>query len=144
MRLYHGAGGSRTVKIIGHQWYWSYDVFFERVSSAFSEGVKLSIDSYILKEHPGVIRMLEVDHELGLFAGGKFIGIITSADVLHSWAVPSIGVKIDACPGRLNKTYINPLFPGVFFGQCSEICGANHRYMPIKLLVLEGPEQWSK
>nr|QWE51011.1 Cox2 [Phaeophyceae sp.] len=101
-----------TIKVVGHQWYWSYEV------SDF--------------ESPGsIFRLLEVDNRLFVPVGTHIRVLVTSADVLHSWAVPSLGVKIDACPGRLNQILIFIKRKGVFYGQCSEICGINHGFMPI-------------
>jgi len=80
---------------------------------------------------PGHFRLLEVDHRVVLPMNTHVRVLITSADVLHSWAVPSFGVKVDACPGRLNQTNLFIKRSGVFYGQCSELCGVNHGFMPI-------------
>jgi cytochrome c oxidase subunit 2 len=123
---------SLTVKIIGHQWYWTYEI---PISFENTKLKRLVIfDSYMLAEEDlpfGGFRLLEVDNRLRLPVKTVIRLLITSSDVLHSWAVPSFGVKVDACPGRLNQAsvYIERL--GVFFGQCSEICGINHGFMPI-------------
>lgn len=129
---------SITIKIIGHQWYWEYAYTIENVK--FPAEVR-SFDSFLLplenyKEMAGANRLLETDHHLFLPYNTHLRLIITSVDVLHSWAVPSFGIKLDACPGRLNQM---PLFikrPGLFYGQCSEICGINHAFMPISVVVL--------
>ena len=125
-----------SVKIIGHQWYWTYEI---PVSVEKSELKKLiSFDSYMLPEEDlpfGGFRLLEVDNRLYLPVKSSIRLLITSADVLHSWAVPSFGLKVDACPGRLNQASLYVERLGVFFGQCSEICGINHGFMPI---VAEG------
>jgi len=118
---------SLTLKVVGHQWYWSYEY------SDYEEG-SINFDSYIVAEEDlplGGLRLLEVDHRVVLPAQTHIRILVTAADVLHSWAVPSIGIKVDACPGRLNQvsTFINR--EGVFYGQCSEICGVNHGFMPI-------------
>lgn len=119
-----------TVKAIGHQWYWSY----EYSDYNQSDEQTLAFDSYMIPEDDlemGQLRLLEVDNRVVVPVNTHIRMIITSADVLHSWAVPSLGVKCDAVPGRLNQT---PLFikrEGVFYGQCSELCGANHAFMPI-------------
>lgn len=119
-----------TVKAIGHQWYWSYE--YSDYNQSDSE--TLAFDSYMIPEDDlemGQLRLLEVDNRVVVPVNTHIRMIITSADVLHSWAVPSLGVKCDAVPGRLNQT---PLFikrEGVFYGQCSELCGANHAFMPI-------------
>ena len=81
----------------------------------------------------GAARLLEVDNRLVIPTGVDLRLLITSADVLHSWAVPSLGVKADAVPGRLNQVPLGVLVPGLYYGQCSEICGANHRFIPISL-----------
>jgi cytochrome c oxidase subunit 2 len=115
-----------TVKIVGHQWYWSYEYNILNTQVAF--------DSYILNTSDlviGMFRLLEVDNRVVLPTRTHIRLLITSADVLHSWAVPSFGIKVDACPGRLNQASLFIKRPGLFFGQCSEICGVNHGFMPI-------------
>nr|UYG49486.1 cytochrome c oxidase subunit 2 [Picromerus lewisi]WQM56489.1 cytochrome c oxidase subunit II [Picromerus lewisi] len=116
---------SLTLKVIGHQWYWSYEY------SDFSEN---EIDSYMkptseMKSED--IRLLDVDNRTVLPMNTQTRVVVTAADVLHSWAVPALGIKIDAVPGRLNQGTINMNRPGIMYGQCSEICGANHSFMPI-------------
>lgn len=119
-----------TIKAIGHQWYWSY----EYSDYSQSNDQSIAFDSYMIPEDDlelGQLRLLEVDNRLVVPANTHLRVIITAADVLHSWAVPSLGAKCDAVPGRLNQI---PLFikrEGVFYGQCSELCGANHAFMPI-------------
>lgn len=116
-----------TVKVIGHQWYWSYEY------SDYEEET-LGFDSYMVPSSDltlGGSRLLEVDNKLVLPILTHTRFLVTGADVLHSFAVPSLGLKIDAVPGRLNQTGVFIKRPGVFFGQCSEICGANHSFMPI-------------
>jgi cytochrome c oxidase subunit 2 len=125
---------SITLKAIGHQWYWTYEL------SDYSENDENSIvfDSYMVPEDDltlGQLRLLEVDNRVVLPIQTHVRVLVTAADVLHSWAVPSLGVKCDAVPGRLNQTSIFLQRPGVFYGQCSEICGVNHGFMPI---VVEG------
>nr|QOJ45042.1 cytochrome c oxidase subunit II [Allobates aff. tapajos 1 AR-2020] len=114
-----------TVKTIGHQWYWSYE---------YSDFTNLNFDSYMVPSkdlNPGHFRLLEVDNRMTTPIGMATRTIITAEDVLHSWAVPALGVKIDAIPGRLNQTSFLISRSGVYYGQCSEICGANHSFMPI-------------
>nr|YP_010481345.1 cytochrome c oxidase subunit II [Sinomicrurus japonicus]BDB03965.1 cytochrome oxidase subunit II [Sinomicrurus japonicus] len=114
-----------TVKTTGHQWYWNYE---------YSDGVPISFDSYMIQTldlQNGSPRLLEVDHRMVMPAGLQVRVVVTAEDVLHSWAVPSLGVKVDAVPGRLNQLPLATSRSGVFFGQCSEICGANHSFMPI-------------
>lgn len=120
-----------TVKAVGHQWYWSYEV-----TATYPElGTKTdSFDSYMVATSElskGDHRNLEVDNLLRLPFNSHIRLIVTSMDVIHSWAVPALGVKVDAVPGRLNQVGLFIDRPGVFYGQCSEICGANHGFMPI-------------
>nr|AGH24453.1 cytochrome c oxidase subunit 2 [Reclinomonas americana ATCC 50284] len=118
-----------TLKAIGHQWYWSYEY-----SDYTTDSESLAFDSYMVPEadlEPGQLRLLEVDNRIVLPTHTHLRILITSADVLHSWAVPSLGVKVDACPGRLNQASVFIKREGVFYGQCSEICGVNHGFMPI-------------
>lgn len=120
-----------TVKVVGHQWYWSYE-YSDYVEG--KEGNGRAFDSYMLPDDElttGQLRLLEVDNRLVRPIDTHIRRIVTAADVLHSWAVPSFGVKIDACPGRLNQVSRFITRPGVFYGQCSEICGVNHGFMPI-------------
>lgn len=114
-----------TIKTVGHQWYWRYE---------YSDFNNLEFDSYILPSEDlnlGQHRLLEVDNRVVIPINTEVRFLVTSADVLHSWALPRIGVKIDAIPGRLNQVGMIATRPGVFYGQCSEICGANHSFMPI-------------
>nr|AEO21069.1 cytochrome c oxidase subunit 2 [Silene conica] len=121
---------SLTLKAIGHQWYWTYE--YSDYNS--SDEQSLTFDSYMIPEEDldlGQLRLLEVDNRVVVPAKSHIRILVTSADVLHSWAVPSLGVKCDAVPGRLNQTSILLEREGVFYGQCSEICGTNHAFMPI-------------
>lgn len=121
-----------TLKVIGHQWYWSYEYSDYNHLTINNEGI--NFDSYMIAEDDlteGHFRLLEVDHRVVLPVNTHVRVLITAADVLHSWAVPSFGIKTDACPGRLNQTALFIKRPGVFYGQCSEICGTNHGFMPI-------------
>jgi len=123
---------SLTLKVIGHQWYWSYEYsdFWTAQDSV------VSFDSYIVPSRElgtGQFRLLETDNRPVLPFLTRVRVLVRSSDVLHSWAVPSAGVKLDAAPGRLNQTSLLRNRPGVAYGQCSEICGANHRFMPITL-----------
>nr|YP_003495118.1 cytochrome c oxidase subunit II [Platevindex mortoni]ADD37173.1 cytochrome c oxidase subunit II [Platevindex mortoni]UZH97745.1 cytochrome c oxidase subunit 2 [Platevindex mortoni] len=114
-----------VLKSTGHQWYWSYEIP--------SIGVE-SFDSYMIQEpdlNTGDYRLLEVDNRATVPYNMNTTVITTSADVLHAWALPSVGVKMDAVPGRLNSMGMFVEKPGVYYGQCSEICGANHSFMPI-------------
>nr|YP_009138111.1 cytochrome c oxidase subunit 2 [Lobosphaera incisa]AKF78669.1 cytochrome c oxidase subunit 2 [Lobosphaera incisa] len=119
-----------TIKAIGHQWYWSYE--YSDYNQSDEQGI--AFDSYMIPEDDlelGQLRLLEVDNRIVVPVNTHIRMIITSADVLHSWAVPSLGVKCDAVPGRLNQFPIFIKREGVFYGQCSELCGANHAFMPI-------------
>ena len=119
-----------TVKAIGHQWYWSYEYSDYNQSDEQS----IAFDSYMIPEdelEPSQLRLLEVDNRVVVPVNTHVRFIITAADVLHSWAVPSLGVKCDAVPGRLNQVPVFIKREGVFYGQCSELCGANHGFMPI-------------
>nr|AXI98768.1 cytochrome c oxidase subunit 2 [Pseudoniphargus sp. 2-Canaries] len=111
-----------SVKAIGHQWYWSYE---------YSDFSDIEFDSYMSQDSN--IRLLDTDNSLVLPTHSQIRVITTASDVIHSWAVPSLGVKADAVPGRLNQLMFVINRPGLFFGQCSEICGANHSFMPIKI-----------
>nr|YP_010184976.1 cytochrome c oxidase subunit II [Hemipenthes hebeiensis]YP_010227828.1 cytochrome c oxidase subunit II [Cryptocercus weixiensis]QVJ97677.1 cytochrome c oxidase subunit II [Hemipenthes hebeiensis]UDD86614.1 cytochrome c oxidase subunit II [Cryptocercus weixiensis] len=114
-----------TLKTIGHQWYWSYE---------YSDFIKVDFDSYMTPQNEMnnySFRLLDVDNRTTLPTNTFIRMIVTAADVLHSWTIPSLGVKADATPGRLNQISFLINRPGLFFGQCSEICGANHSFMPI-------------
>jgi cytochrome c oxidase subunit 2 len=118
-----------TIKCIGHQWFWSYEY-----SDFESKIGAINFDSYMIAEDElelGELRLLEVDNRIVLPINTHVRILVTAADVLHSWAVPSLGIKVDACAGRLNQTSVYILRSGVFFGQCSEICGVGHGNMPI-------------
>lgn len=142
-----GVGGvpEMTVKVIGHQWYWGYEI----------EGNVLEMESRMLPDlvdggilQPTILdgkgfsaeRLLSVDRQLFVPANRKLRLLVTSADVIHSWSVPSFGIKVDAVPGRLNETLLTVLKPGVFYGQCSELCGVNHAFMPISVYVMSDVE----
>nr|YP_010283994.1 cytochrome c oxidase subunit II [Conopomorpha sinensis]UIF93859.1 cytochrome c oxidase subunit II [Conopomorpha sinensis] len=116
-----------TLKSIGHQWYWSYE---------YSDFKNISFDSYMIPMNDlnlNNFRLLEVDNRIILPMNNQIRILVTATDVIHSWTIPSLGVKIDANPGRLNQTSFYMNRPGLFFGQCSEICGANHSFMPIMI-----------
>jgi cytochrome c oxidase subunit 2 len=81
-------------------------------------------------------RLLEVDNKIIIPINTQVRNLITAADVLHSWTIPALGIKVDAVPGRLNQVNFIPNSPGIFFGQCSEICGANHRFIPITIEII--------
>ena len=131
-------------KVVGHQWYWSYEFRDTSAIVAIYHDMNLNIeattgfDSYLLSDEDRLSnqgltsqRLLTVDNHLFLPARTPRRAMVTSADVLHSWAVPSLGIKLDACPGRLNQTALFIKRKGIYYGQCSEICGVNHGFMPI-------------
>lgn len=125
-----------TVKVIGHQWYWGYEyIVFSDINLLEFEVV--TFDSYLVPDDElnlDGLRLLEVDNPL-IIPGNTYIRfLITSVDVLHAWAVPSLGIKVDAVPGRLNQIFTFIKRPGDFYGQCSEICGVNHGFMPIRIV----------
>lgn len=127
-----------TLKVVGHQWYWSYE--YSDYNHLTEENSGINFDSYLVADddlEKGQFRLLEVDNRIVLPINTHIRVLITAADVLHSWAVPSFGVKVDACPGRLNQTTMFIKKPGVFYGQCSELCGTNHGFMPICVEAVE-------
>nr|AEP27670.1 cytochrome c oxidase subunit II [Doydirhynchus austriacus] len=114
-----------SIKSIGHQWYWSYE---------YSDFKNIEFDSYMIPSNEQQnfnFRLLDVDNRIVIPFKTQIRMLVTSADVIHSWTIPSLGVKIDATPGRLNQISFSSNRSGLFFGQCSEICGANHSFMPI-------------
>lgn len=114
-----------TIKAIGNQWYWRYE---------YSDFCNIFFDSYMVSyNEPDNLRLLEVDNSLVLPVNINIRVVTTANDVIHSWTIPSLGVKSDSVPGRLNHIIFCINRVGVFYGQCSEICGTNHRFMPIKL-----------
>lgn len=129
-----GAHSHLTIKAVGHQWYWSY----EYSDLGLREG-RLEFDSYILPKGERV-RLLDVDNRAVLPWGRRARVLVGRTDVLHSWTVPRLGVKVDACPGRLNQLKVASHRPGVYFGQCSEICGANHSFMPIVVEIVSASD----
>jgi cytochrome c oxidase subunit 2 len=116
---------SLSIKVIGSQWYWNYaygDNFFE---------------SYLLQDlNPGIFRLLDTDEHLIVPANTTIRFLITGSDVIHSWAIPALGIKTDAIPGRINQTSIEIYRPGLYFGHCYELCGIQHAFMPITLKVV--------
>jgi cytochrome c oxidase subunit 2 len=119
-----------TVKATGKQWYWSYN---------YPDNGQIEFDSLMLKEgerKEGQPRLLAVDNEMVVPVNKTVRVITTGADVIHSFAVPSFGIKIDAVPGRINETWFKATREGVYYGQCSELCGKDHAYMPIAVHVV--------
>jgi cytochrome c oxidase subunit 2 len=141
-----------TVKVTGYQWYWGYEYPDEKYAG-------IAFDSYMLDDDAReklmqekkltvqqVPRLLAVDNEV-VVPVGKIVRVqVTAADVLHSFAMPAFGIKIDAVPGRLNETWFRADAPGVYFGQCSELCGTNHAFMPIAIRAVseEQFEAWAE
>nr|QLI52448.1 cytochrome c oxidase subunit II [Dipturus oxyrinchus]QTK16171.1 cytochrome c oxidase subunit II [Dipturus oxyrinchus] len=128
-----------TIKALGHQWYWSYE---------YTDYENLEFDSYMVQTedlNPGQFRLLETDHRMVVPMESPIRVLVTAEDVLHAWTIPALGVKMDAVPGRLNQAAFIISRPGVYYGQCSEICGANHSFMPIvvEAVPLEHFENWS-
>jgi len=118
---------SLTIKTIGHQWYWSYE---------YSDFLNIEFDSYITPVNENSLnefRLLEVNNRLIVPINTQTRILVTATDVLHSWTIPALGVKIDANPGRINQTHFLVKYPGIFYGQCSEICGSVHSFIPIVL-----------
>nr|ALE33696.1 cytochrome c oxidase subunit II [Acanthosaura lepidogaster] len=114
-----------TIKTLGHQWYWTYE---------YSDFTDKTFDSYMIKETSltkGSPRLLEVDNRMVIPSKTLIRLLVSAEDVLHSWTLPAVGIKTDAVPGRLNQLTFTTPRPGLFFGQCSEICGVNHSFMPI-------------
>nr|YP_007374903.1 cytochrome c oxidase subunit 2 [Phlebia radiata]CCE89194.1 cytochrome c oxidase subunit 2 [Phlebia radiata] len=121
-----------TIKVVGHQWYWSYE-YSDYVNES---GESIEFDSYMIPEDSlelGQFRLLDVDNKVTVPVDTHVRLIVTGADVIHSFAVPSLGIKIDATPGRLNQTSLLAEREGIFYGQCSEICGVWHGFMPIAI-----------
>nr|YP_011021913.1 cytochrome c oxidase subunit II [Argas vulgaris]WQM44080.1 cytochrome c oxidase subunit II [Argas vulgaris] len=117
-----------TLKVLGHQWYWTYEypdfnIEFDSFMIPLSEGFKNSF------------RLLDVDNRMIIPFNTNIRFLITSADVIHSWTLPALGMKMDAVPGRLNQSFCSASRPGIYYGQCSEICGANHSFMPISMEI---------
>jgi len=128
-----------SIKVIGHQWFWSYE---------YSDFLNTEFDSFLTQSsnNLNLRRLIDVDSRLVLPLNSQIRTLISAADVLHSWTIPSIGIKVDAIPGRLNQLNFVGTRPGVFFGQCSEICGANHSFIPIRAEFIQPRPfiQWIK
>ncbi|MGD9742315.1 MAG: cytochrome c oxidase subunit II [Dongiaceae bacterium] len=119
-----------TIKAIGHQWYWSYE---------YPDNGNFTFDALLVPDEelkPGQLRLLETDNRVVIPVNTKIRLLITASDVIHSFAVPSFGVKLDAVPGKTNETWTEVTQEGVYYGQCSELCGDNHAYMPITVEVV--------
>jgi heme/copper-type cytochrome/quinol oxidase subunit 1/heme/copper-type cytochrome/quinol oxidase subunit 2 len=131
---------SLTLKVIGRQWYWSYEytdsIPFSSNNDVQNSNINKVFDSYMDQdfEETSLFRLLKVDNDIYLPTHTFIRVLVTSTDVIHSWAIPALGVKIDACPGRLNQVSLYLQRVGEFWGQCSELCGLNHGFMPIALV----------
>jgi cytochrome c oxidase subunit 2 len=124
-----------TIEAIGKQWFWTYE---------YPKDGGFQFDSYMLSDtaaaKAGEPRLLGVDHPV-IVPVNKVVEIdTTGADVIHSWAVPAFGVKMDAIPGRINRTWFKATKTGTYYGECSELCGANHAFMPIEVKVVDEAE----
>lgn len=133
-----------TLKVIAHQWYWSYEYSdFTHSLMSNKEAFACEYDSFMVHtedlEKAHQLRLLQVDNLVSIVVDSPIRVLVTSADVLHSWAVPAFGVKMDCICGRLNQFFLYANKPGVFYGQCSELCGENHGFMPIMVQVISIP-----
>lgn len=129
-----------TIKVTGYQWYWGYE---------YPDNGDIAFLAYMIPEDellPGQKRLLETDNRLVLPVDTNIRILVTAADVLHSWAVPALGIKMDAVPGRLNETWVRIEKEGVYYGQCSELCGTGHGFMPITIEAVSKKdfEKWLK
>nr|YP_009735090.1 cytochrome c oxidase subunit II [Acropyga goeldii]QBG38577.1 cytochrome c oxidase subunit II [Acropyga goeldii] len=116
-----------TIKTLGHQWYWSYE---------YSDFMNIEFNSFMINSNNlslNKFRLLDVDNRCIIPFKYPIRILTSSTDVIHSWTIPSLGIKMDSTPGRLNQSMLITIRPGIFFGQCSEICGMNHSFMPIVL-----------
>jgi len=136
----HSPPADVTVKVVGSQWYWSY---------SYPDHGNIEFDSNLIQDKdlkPGQIRLLEVDNRVIVPQGSVIKFLVTASDVLHSFAIPSLGIKTDAVPGRVNQTWTKIDKTGVYYGQCSELCGVNHGFMPIAIEVVSKEKfaEWVK
>lgn len=114
-----------TIKVLGHQWYWSYE---------YSDLKDLSFDSFL--QESNIIRLLDTSNHMIIPTKTTIRLLVSSDDVIHSWTIPSLGVKVDAVPGRINQLIIHANRTGIIVGQCREICGANHSFIPITVSAI--------
>ena len=122
-----------TLKVTSHQWYWSYEYPEQHIA----------FDGYVIPENelkPGQVRLLDVDNRMVVPVGATIRLLVTSSDVIHSFFVPSLGVQIYGVPGRLNQAWMRIDKPGVYYGQCNQLCGLNHAFMPIAIQAVSKPE----
>jgi cytochrome c oxidase subunit 2 len=139
-----------VVKVIGNQWYWTYEaVRFVNDNNLLESQNRVEsfvIEARMIEENellPGQLRLLETDQTLFIPVKQSLHFLVTSTDVIHSWSIPSLGIKIDAVPGRINHTSFILEKPGIYYGQCSELCGTNHAFMPIKIEGFEYRETFN-
>jgi cytochrome c oxidase subunit 2 len=128
-----------TVKVTGSQWYWTYN---------YPDQGNFTFDSLMIPDSdlkPGQLRLLEVDNRVVVPVDTDIRVLLTANAVIHSWAVPALGIKTDAVPGRINETWMRITKPGVYYGQCSELCGINHGFMPIAVEAVskEDFQKWA-
>jgi cytochrome c oxidase subunit II len=129
-----------TIKAIGHQWYWQYE---------YPDNGNFTFDAYMIPDNeikPGQYRLLEADNHVVVPIDTTIKVLIAAEDVIHAWAMPAFGVKEDAVPGRLNESWFKATKEGVYYGQCSELCGNGHAYMPIVVEVVSKDkfQEWVK
>ncbi len=123
-----------TLKIIGHQWYWSYE---------YPDNGNFTFDALLVEDtdlQQGQLRLLETDNEVVLPVDTNIRLLMTADDVIHAWAIPAFAVKLDAVPGKVNETWTRIERPGIYYGQCSELCGVRHGYMPIRVRAVTKEE----
>lgn len=123
-----------TLKIIGHQWYWSYE---------YPDNGNFTFDALLVEDadlQEGQLRLLETDNEVVLPVDTNIRLLMTADDVIHAWAIPAFAVKLDAVPGKVNETWTRIERPGIYYGQCSELCGVRHGYMPIRVRAVTKEE----
>lgn len=123
-----------TLKIVGYQWYWNYE---------YPDHGNIAFDSYMVSDEDiadDQVRLLSTDNQVVLPIDTDIQLLISAGDVLHSWTIPAFGVKMDAIPGRWNEAWVNISKPGIYYGQCSEICGKDHSYMPIEIKAVSKEE----
>jgi cytochrome c oxidase subunit II len=134
------ANPEMTLKAIGRQWYWSYE---------YPDNGNFTFDAYMIAEQElqqGQLRLYDVDNPVVLPVDTDIRLLTTASDVIHAWAMPALGVKMDAVPGKINETWVRINEPGIYYGQCSELCGDYHAFMPIKIEAVSKVdfEAWTK